>query len=180
MSYLPAPYESPQQDDLAATVVAILTTTVSLITSWVLGQWAYPVVKEFVDGLMGNLSTEQQDAFTASLDTVAVPTVGWSISAVLMVIGALLLLFRRGRGLLIFGGLIAIATTAWAQFMLGYGGADATIQVEQWPLYWGGVAVVVLALLPATGRWIGRTPQNPKPSNVIGTTESGAILWPGM
>jgi hypothetical protein len=180
MSYLPAPYESPQQDDLSATLAAILTTTVALITSWVLGQQAYPVVREFIDGLSGNLTTAQQDALSASADTVAVPTAGWAVAAVLMVIGALLLLFRRGRGLVILGALISIATTAWAQFGIGYGGADAAIPVSQWPLYWGGVVVVVLALLPPTGRWIGRQRKAVKPSAVIGTTESGAILWPGM
>ena len=180
MSYLPAPYESPQQDDLSATVAAILTTTVAFITSWVLGQYAYPVVMEFIDGLLGNLTTDQQDALEASLDTVAVPTLGWTVAAVLMVIGALLLLFRRGRGLLIFGALLAVATTAWAQFVIGYGGEGAVIAVDQWPLYWGGVAVVLLSLLPATHRWIGRGARDPKPSTVIGTTESGAILWPGM
>ena len=180
MSYLPAPYESPQQDDLAATVAAILTTTVGLITSWVLGQHVYPVVRELIDGAMGNLSSAQEDALQASMATVGVPTVGWAIATVLMVIGSLLLLFRRGRGLLIFGALIAVATTAWAQFGLGYGGEGAAIQVDQWPLYWGGVAVVVLALLPATGRWVGRTRRAPKSSTVIGTTETGAVLWPGM
>jgi hypothetical protein len=80
---------------------------------------------------------------------------------------------------LVFGGLVAVGTTAWAQFGIGYGGEGAEIPVSQWPLYWGGVVVVVLALLPATSRWIGRSPRNPKPSTVIGTTESGAILWPG-
>jgi hypothetical protein len=179
MSYLPAPYESPQQDDLSATVAAILTTTVGLITSWVLGQHVYPVVRELIDGAMGKLSPEQEDSLQASVDVVAVPTLGWTIAAVLMVVGSLLLLFRRGRGLLIFGALISVATTAWAQFGYGYGGSDALIPVDQWPLYWGGAAVVVLALLPATGRWVGRTRRVPKSSTVIGTTETGAILWPG-
>ena len=59
------------------------------------------------------------------MTTVAVPTVGWAVAAVLMAIGAVLLLFRRGRGLLIFGALVAIGTTAWAQFGLGYGGDGA-------------------------------------------------------
>jgi hypothetical protein len=180
VSYLPAPYESPPQDDLPATVLAILTTTVALITSWVLGQAAYPVIRELIDGLLGNLSSAEEDALEASLSTDAIPTAGWAISAVFMVIGAVLLLFRRGRGLLVFGGLIATATTAWAQFVIGYGGEGAAIPIDQWPLYWGGVAVVVLALLPPTGRWVGRTRRNAMPSNVIGTTESGAILWPGM
>jgi putative Mn2+ efflux pump MntP len=128
---------------------------------------------------MGNLSTAQEDALTASVPTVVVPTVGWAVAAVLMAIGALLLLFRRGRGLLVFGALIGVATTAWAQFGLGYGGEDAVHQVDQWPLYWGGVVVIVLALLPATGRWVGRQRRVPKSSTVIGTTDSGAILWPG-
>ena len=144
-----------------------------------LGQHVYPVIREFVDGLMGNLSSDQQDALKSSMDTIGVPTVGWAVAAVLMVVGALLLLFRRGRGLLVFGALIAVATTAWAQFGLGYGGDGALIPVESWPLYWGGVGRVVLALLPATGRWVGRTRRAPKPSTVIGTTESGAVLWPG-
>lgn len=180
MSYLPAPYESPQQDDLSATLAAILTTTVALLSAWVLGQQAYPVVKEFIDGLMGNLSSAQEDALQASVDTVAVPTAGWATAAVLMVIGALLLLFRRGRGMLMVGALLATATTAFAQFVLGYGGDGAAIPLDQWPLYWGGVAVAVLALLPATGRWLGRKRRAPKGSTVIGTTETGAVLWPGM
>ncbi len=180
MTYLPAPYESPQQDDLSATLSAILTTTVGLLTSWVLGQQAYPVVKDYIDGAMGNLNSDQQEALKASLDTALVPAVGWAVAAVLMVIGSLLLLFRRGRGLLVFGALIAIATTAWAQFGLGYGGEGAAIPISQWPLYWGGVAVVVLAMLPATTRWLGRGGQTRQQSTVIGTTESGAILWPGM
>ena len=42
--------------------------------------------------------------------------------------------------------------------------------------------MVIAAILPATGRWIGRTRQKASggQSTVIGTTESGAILWPGM
>ena len=180
MSYLPAPYESPQQDDLAASVAAILTTTVGLITAWVFGQHVYPTVREFVDAVQGKLTIDQEDAFTSSMQTIAIPTLGWALSALLLVIGSLLLLFRRGRGLLIFAALISIATTAWAQFGAGYGGADAEVPVSRWPLYWGGVVVLVLAALPATGRWVGRTRSAGKPSGVIGTTESGAVLWPGM
>jgi len=180
MSYLPAPYESPQQDDLAASVAAILTTTVGLITAWVFGQQVYPTVRQFVDAVQGNLTTDQENDFTSSLQTLAIPTVGWALSALLLVVGSVLLLFRRGRGLLIFAALISIATTAWAQFALGFGGADAEVPVNQWPLYWGGVVVLVLAALPATGRWVGRSRASTKPSGVIGTTESGAVLWPGM
>ncbi len=78
MTYLPAPYESPQQDDLSATLCAILTTTVGLITSWVIGQQAYPVLKDYIDAAMGNLSSDQEDALKASLDTALVPAVGWA------------------------------------------------------------------------------------------------------
>ncbi len=180
MSYLPAPYESPQQDDLAATLSAILTTTVALITSWVLGQQAYPVVREVIDGARGNLTDAEQDALTASLSTTGVPTAGWALASVLMVIGAVLLLFRRGRKLLLLGALIATATTAWAQWGVGYGGPGSKVVVDQWPLYWGGVAVAVLAILPATGRWLRKGTLPDKPTSVIGTTSSGAVLWPGM
>lgn len=179
MTYLPAPYESPQQDDLAATIAAVLSATTGLITAWMLGAQAYPVVRQGIDAAMGNLSAVQQDAFESSLDVVAVPTAGWAVSAILLAIGSLLLLFRRGRGLLVTGALISIATTAYAQFALGYGGADAAIPVQQWPLFWGGVVVLVLALLPGTGRWLGKSRRVSPASTVIGTTESGAILWPG-
>ena len=180
MSYLPAPYESPQQDDLAATLSAILTATVAFMTAWVLGQWAYPVVRQVIDGARGKLTTAQQDALTSSLATTAVPSAGWALASILMVIGALLLMFRRGRKLLVLGALISIGTTAWAQFGLGFGGTGAAVVVEQWPLYWGGVLVAVLAVLPATGRWLGKGTRVAKPSTVIGTTETGAVLWPGM
>ena len=179
MTYLPAPYESPQQDDLSATIAAILSSTTGLITAWVLGAHAYPVVREFIDAVLGNLTTAQEDALQASLQTTAVPTAGWAVAAILLAIGALLLLFRRGRGLLIVGALLSIAATAYAQFALGYGGPDATIPVEQWPLFWGGVVVVVLAVLPGTSRWLGKQRRSNPSSTVIGTTESGAILWPG-
>jgi hypothetical protein len=75
--------------------------------------------------------------------------------------------------------LIAGGVTALAQFGFGFGDAGAAVPVENWPLYWGGVAVVVLALLPATGRWVGRSRKRRSSERVIGTTQSGAILWPG-
>jgi hypothetical protein len=180
MSYLPAPYESPQQDDLSASVAAVLTTTVGFITAWVFGQQVYPVTQQFVDGMKGQLTPAEQSAFTESMQTLAVPSIGWGLSSLLLVIGSLLLLVRRGRGLLIFASLISIATTAWAQFGLGFGGDGAAIPVSQWPLFWGGVVVLALAALPATGRWVGRVRKSARPSSVIGTTESGAVLWPGM
>ncbi len=180
MSYLPAPYESPQQDDLAATLSAILTTTVALITSWVLGRYAYPVIRDVIAAARGELTQAQNTALESSLATTGVPTAGWAVASILMVIGSLLLMFRRGRQLLLFGALIAIGITAWAQYGLGYGGVGSTIVVDQWALYWGGAAVAVLGLLPATGRWLGKKRRVEKPSTVIGTTDSGAVLWPGL
>ena len=177
---MPAPYESPQQDDLSATIAAILTSTVGLITSWVLGQQAYPVVRQFIDGALGNLTTAQEDALEASLDTVAVPTVGWAVAAVLMAIGALLLLFRRGRGLLVLGALLvdrhhrlrAVRSGLRRRRTPRSRSASGRCSGAGW---WS----LVLALLPGTGRWLGKQRRVAKPSStVIGTTESGAILWP--
>ena len=58
---------------------------------------------------------------------------------------------------MIFGALICVAVTAWAQFGLGYGdvGSAAKVQVDQWPLFWGGVAVVI-AGDPAGDRTVDR------------------------
>ena len=111
---------------------------------------------------------------------MAVPTVGWAVAAVLMVIGALLLLFRRGRGLLIFGALISIATTAWAQFGLGYGGEDAAIPVSSGRCTGAASPWSCWPCCRRPGAGSGAARGTPKPSTVIGTTESGAILWPGM
>lgn len=180
MSYLVAPYESPQQDDFAATLSALLTTTVALITSWVLGHHAYPVISDIVVAVQGERTRAQDVALEAAVTTKGLPAAGWAVASILMVIGSGLLVFRRGRKLLVFGALLAIGVTAWAQYGLGYGGVGSTVVVEQWALYWGGVAVAVLGLLPATGRWLGRKRRVDKPSTVIGTTGSGAVLWPGM
>ena len=141
MSYLPAPYESAQQDDLGAALGAGLAATLAGITSWVLGKWVYDGVHSLID------SSKAQESPPAS---VVVPTVGWGIAVVLMVIGTLLLVFRRGRGSLIIGALISIATTAIAQYSFHFGSSS----LSQWWLYWGGVGVLAVAALPATGRWI--------------------------
>ena len=81
---------------------------------------------------------------------------------------------------ILLGGLIAAGTTALARFGFGYGDAGARVPVENWPLYWGGVAVLVVALLPATGRWVGRVRRaRIGQPGVTGAAETGAILWPG-
>jgi hypothetical protein len=178
MSSLPAPYESAQQDDLGAALSAALTVTTALITAWVIGNEAYVVIAEGIDLLRNGASSAEKDAFVESLQETAVPTAGWALGAIFLVVGALLLLLRRGRGTVIIGALLAIGTTAFAQFGAGYGDATAAHPVEGWPLFWGGAVVLGLALLPAIGRWVGKRRQSAS-TNVIGTTDTGAILWPG-
>ena len=144
MTYLPAPYESAQQDDLPAALGAGLTVTIAGITSWVLGNFSFDRGRELIDQI-------KADNGSTLPKTVLVPTIGWVAAVLLMVIGAVLLAFRLGRGVLVFGSMIAIATTAVAQFAYHYGSA---LSVAQWPLYWGGAVVFLLAVLPATGRWV--------------------------
>lgn len=176
MTYLPAPYETPQQDDLAATLAAVLTTTVAGLTSWVLGSWAYSTIRD----LLGRFTVNDPPDPTSAQVESAVVAAGWAVAAFFLALGALLVLFRRGRKAAIWGGLMAAATTALAQFGFGYGDTDAAVPIDNWPLYWGGVVVVVLALLPATGRWVGRIRKaRIGQPGVTGTTETGAILWPG-
>ena len=87
-----------------------------------------------------------------------VPTIGWSIAVLLIVPGALLLAFRHGRGTLILGSLVSVATTAMAQYGFHFGSGHPA----QWWLYWGGFAVLAVAALPAIGRWIAKpTPTAP-------------------
>ena len=176
MTYLPAPYETPQQDDLAATLAAVLTTTVAALTAWVLGSSAYSTIR----GLLARFTVNDPPDPTTRQVESAVIAVGWAVATLFLALGALLVLFRRGRKVAVFGGLVATGTTALAQFGFDYGGAGAPVPIENWPLYWGGVAVVVLALLPATGRWVGRIRRaRIGQPGVTGTTETGAILWPG-
>lgn len=175
MTYLPAPYETPQQDDLAATLAAVLTTTVAALSAWILGSWAFATIRSLYQLFTVD---DPPDATSGQVES-AVVAAGWAVAALFLGIGALLVLFRRGRKAAVFGGLIAVGSTALAQFALGYGDAGAAVPVENWPLYWGGVVVVVLALLPATGRWTGRRRPSRRSPEVMGTTASGAILWPG-
>lgn len=175
MTYLPAPYETPQQDDLVATLAAVLTTTVAGLTSWLLGSWAYTTIRSLYDVFTVN---DPPDASTGQVES-AVVAAGWGVAAVFLGLGALFVLFRRGRKASVLGGLIAVGTTALAQFGFGYGDVGAAVPIHNWPLYWGGIVVVVLALLPATGRWLGRRRRTRRSPEVLGTTASGAILWPG-
>lgn len=175
MTYLPAPYETPPQDDLAATLAAVLTTTVAGLTAWILGSWSYRTGRSLYDVVAGPGTPEPTPAQIES----AVVAAGWGVAALFLGFGALFVLFRRGRKAAVLGGLIAGGTTALAQFGFGYGDTGAQVPIENWPLYWGGIAVLVLALLPATGRWVGRRRRARRSPEITGTTASGAILWPG-
>ena len=176
MTYLPAPYETPAQDDLAATLAAVLTTTVAGLTAWTLGSWSYRTGRSLYDTLAGTGTPNPTPAQMQS----ALVAAGWAVGALLLGLGALFVLFRRGRKAAVLGGLIAAGTTALAQFGFGFGDTGAPVPIPNWPLSWGGVAVLVLALLPATGRWVGRGRARRSPE-ITGTsgTASGAILWPG-
>ncbi|SDO30278.1 hypothetical protein SAMN04515671_0489 [Nakamurella panacisegetis] len=144
MTYLPAPYESARQDDLPAALAAGLTVTVAGISSWILGRWSYDHGRALIDQIRANQGTTLPKY-------VLIPTVGWGAAVLLMVIGSVLLAFRLGRGVLVLGAMIAIATTAVAQFSYHYG---SSVAIPQWSLYWGAVVVFAVAVLPATGRWV--------------------------
>lgn len=183
MTYLPAPYEAARGDDLPAALAAGLAGTVAGITAWITASWAYPVARDLIDGFAGRLTAEQEQAIEDALPYTVIPAAGWAVSAILLALGAVLLCFHRGRGVLLLGALLSVATTAYAQFGLDFG--TEARPVEQWPLYWGGAVVLVLAVLPATSRWVGRRPAGPP---VLGAATlaagTGAItaptLWSGL
>ena len=178
VTYLPAPYETPQQDDLAATLAAVLTTTVAALSAWVLGSSAYTTIR-----LLGGRVHRQRSAGShdqAQIES-AVVAAGWAVATLFLGIGALLVLFRRGRKAAVLrrvdrrrdhraGPVRRSATATPVRRCRSRTGRCTGV----------GVAVVVLALLPATGRWVGRIrrPRIGQPG-VTGTTETGAILWPG-
>ena len=64
--------ESPAQGSATTTAGReriVPPTTLALITPWVVGAQAYPVIREGIDAAMGNLTDEQQQAFTDALPT---------------------------------------------------------------------------------------------------------------
>ena len=121
MTYLPAPYETPAQDDLAATLAAVLTTTVADLTAWTLGSWSYRTGRSLYDTLAGTGTPNPTPAQMQS----ALVAAGWAVGALLLGLGALFVLFRRGRKAAVLGGLIAAGTTALAQFGFGFGDTGA-------------------------------------------------------
>ena len=164
---IPAPYELVEADDLGAAVAAALTVSCGGITAWILGHWSYGMLEAFV-------RYERASNWRLSPPDEVIVAAGWAVGTIFLAIGALLLLLRRGRKMLVFGALIAGATTVLASSKLGFNGQ----LIEQWPLYWGGVAVFVLGLLPATGRWARRPAKPGGPA--ITPTGGGPILYPGL
>lgn len=157
VSNYPAPYESPPEDDLRAAVAGWMTITTALILSWVLGFAAYHRIRDVVPLLSDGQSLDEVDP------AIVVPGIGWAVAVLFLVLGSIPVAMRKGRTAIVFGALLAIVVTAVAH--LGY---DYAATVPQWPLYWGGVVVLVLALLPATRRWVHRLPP-PSGATVIGT-----------
>jgi len=84
MTYLPAPYESAQQDDMAAALGAGLTISTAAVTSWVLGSFGYDSIRSIVESIDHGADFEDIPA------DVLVPTAGWSVAVVFMVLGALM------------------------------------------------------------------------------------------
>ncbi len=183
MTYLPAPYESAQQDDTASALAAGLTISTAAATSWVLGSFSYDAIHYLIE------TTKQGTDFADLPADLLVPTAGWTVAVVFMVLGALLMLARRGRGSVIFGSLVAIVTTAIAQFAYHYGDiaqqpTAMASHLDNWPLFWGGAVVFLAAVLPATGRWVTRTPKPGPPTSDLpgfpdGSGTGSATLWPG-
>lgn len=157
MTYLPAPYESAPSDDLAAALAGGLAVTSAGITAWVLGHRTWDEVATLLDRGRDLDSLPSGPALVLG---------GWALATVLLVLGGLLMLFRRGRGLLGFGALVSLAATVFGQVDL-----DLDEWVPQWPLYWGGAVVLVVVMLPATGRWVKRTTRRQPP--LIGTVTTG-------
>lgn len=176
MTYLPAPYESAQQDDLPAALAAGFTVTAAAIVGWVVGQQAYQASREIIDLIRAGIDGAQDLP-----PSLVMPTMGWVAGVVFLFFGSISLIFRRGRGTVIFAALLTIAATALAQFSYGYPDLVpvADPRVDQWPLFWGGVVVIAAALIPATARWC-RKNTKPRGPSVTGSTESAARLWPGM
>lgn len=157
MTYLPAPYESAPSDDLAAALAGGLAVTSAGITAWVLGIRTWNEVTTLLDRGW-------------ELDTLPSELVfalgGWALATVLLLLGGLLMVFRRGRGLLALGALVSLAATIFGQVEL-----DFDQWIPQWPLYWGGVVVLAVVMLPATGRWVKRTMRRQPP--LMGTVTTG-------
>lgn len=147
MTILPAPYESAPDDDLGAATSATLAATLGALVAVSLGSQAWEQGEQAATAFI-----EAPDQFLEAQLPTAVTTVGWGGAAVFMGLGALLLLFRLGRGALIFGSALSLGTTFLARY--GFEWFTPTDPLEHYPVFLGGIPVLLLALLPTTGRWI--------------------------
>ncbi len=145
--YLPAPYEAAPDDDLGAAVGATLTGTLAVLTAWIVGVPAYDHIRSAVELL--KLDSNPSEAALRAAGVGA----GWAVAVLFLVFGTLGLILRRGRGGLIFGALVSLATTLVADTQFKMLAGDT----NPW-MYYAGVAVVIAALLPATKRWLKKPP----------------------
>ena len=88
----------------------------------------------------------------------AITTVGWGLAAVLLGLGAILLIFRRGRGSVLLGALISVAVTLVARYAFDW--FTPAYPLDNAVVYYGGIAVFALAVLPATKRWVSAPRRN--------------------
>lgn len=147
-THLPAPYENVPDDDLASASLATVAAAVGVVTAITIGSraWAqFGIAMEAIDD--GARASQTEVAFL-------VTTVGWGAGAVFLVLGAIALMLRRGRGMLAFGALISLATTLIARYAFEWFTTDRP--VPNAPMYYGGVAVLLLVMVPAAGRWAKR------------------------
>lgn len=144
-SYLPAPYESAPDDDLPAAACAALTGTLAVLVAITLARQAWDQYPAAVDALNGGSLVGDDLALVVTAG-------GWAASAVLMGLGAVLMLVRRGREVVVLGALIGLATTIVARYAFDW--FSPAHPVTHGAVFVGGAVVIVLALLPATSRWI--------------------------
>lgn len=144
-SYLPAPYEAAPDDDLAAAAAAALAATSAVLIAITLGRQAWDQYPAAIDAL-------QAGPLGGDSSAVAISTFGWAASAVLMGLGAVLMLVRRGRGFVVLGAVIGLATTIAARAAFDW--FTPSHPIPHAVVFYGGAAVIVMALLPATGRWM--------------------------
>lgn len=144
-SYLPAPYEAAPDDDLAAAAGAALVGTTALLVALTLGRQAWAQYRSVAEVLTAGRIEGADPALVLT-------TVTWAVSTVLMVAGALALVVRRGRGALTLGAAVGLVGTAGARW--GFDWFTPVHPLQHAAVFFGGVVVMALALLPPVGRWI--------------------------
>ncbi len=153
-SYLPAPYESAPDDDLGSAAAAALTGTTALLTAVTLGRQAWDQYRSVADVVTaGRIDGVEAD--------VLITTVGWGVSALLMALGAVALVVRRGRGAVLLGAVVGLAVAVGARW--GFGWFTPAHPVDHGSVFFGGAVVLVLALLPATRRWVAGRGRHRRP-----------------